>query len=43
VSDLVTRGSFPQFLMAPVNFDALYAQHLRQQATQAAAAAAPQH
>lgn len=31
ISDLVTRGSFPQFLMAPVNFDALYAQHLRQQ------------
>ena len=35
VSDLVTRGSFPQFLMAPVNFDALYAQHLRQQSAQA--------
>jgi preprotein translocase subunit SecB len=30
VSDLVTRGSFPQLLLAPVNFDALYAQHLRQ-------------
>jgi preprotein translocase subunit SecB len=42
ISDLVTRGSFPQFLMAPVNFDALYAQHLRQQASQATAAA-PQH
>jgi preprotein translocase subunit SecB len=35
VSDVVTRGSFPQFLLAPVNFDALYAQHLRQQAQQA--------
>jgi preprotein translocase subunit SecB len=34
ISDLVSRGSFPQFLMAPVNFDALYAQHLRQQAGQ---------
>jgi preprotein translocase subunit SecB len=33
VSDLVTRGSFPQFLMAPVNFDALYAQHAARQQT----------
>lgn len=28
VSDLVMRGGFPQFLLAPVNFDALYAKHL---------------
>lgn len=26
VSDLVTRASFPQLILAPVNFDALYAQ-----------------
>lgn len=26
VSDLVNRGSFPQLLLAPVNFEALYAQ-----------------
>lgn len=32
ISDLVTRGGFPQLLLAPVNFDALYAEHLRQQA-----------
>jgi len=32
VSDLVTKGGFPQLLLAPVNFDALYAQHLQQQA-----------
>ncbi len=31
VSDLVTRGSFPQFLLAPVNFEALYAQQQMQQ------------
>lgn len=31
ISDLVTRGGFPQLLLAPVNFDALYAQHLQQQ------------
>ena len=36
VSDLVTRGSFPQFLLQPVNFEAVYAQQ-RQQAQQAAA------
>lgn len=28
VSDLVTRGGFPPLLLSPVNFDALYAQHL---------------
>lgn len=31
VSDLVTRGGFPQLLLEPVNFDAMYAQHLEQQ------------
>ena len=28
ISDLVTKGGFPQFLLQPVNFDALYQQHL---------------
>ncbi len=40
VSDLVNRGSFPQLLLAPVNFDALYAESQRQQQEQKAAAAA---
>jgi preprotein translocase subunit SecB len=31
VSDIVTRGGFPQLLLAPINFDALYEQHLQQQ------------
>lgn len=31
VSDLVSKGSFPQLLLQPINFDALYAQHLQQQ------------
>lgn len=35
VSDLVTKGGFPQLLLAPVNFDALYAQHLQQLQQQA--------
>ena len=30
VSSLVDKGSFPQLLLAPVNFDALYAQHLQE-------------
>ncbi|MCX7096048.1 MAG: protein-export chaperone SecB [Methylobacter sp.] len=29
ISDLVTKGGFPQMLLAPVNFDALYSQHLQ--------------
>ena len=31
ISDLVTRGGFQPLLLAPVNFDVLYAQHLEQQ------------
>ena len=35
ISDLVNRGSFPQFLMQPVNFEAIY--HERKQRAAAAA------
>ncbi len=46
IADLSTRGGFPPLLMQPINFDALYAQALRereQQQQQAQAAqAAPQ-
>ncbi|MGZ8219238.1 protein-export chaperone SecB [Methylomagnum sp.] len=38
VSDLVVRGGFPPMLLAPVNFDALYAQHLQQAQQQAESA-----
>lgn len=31
ITDLVSRGSFPQLVLAPINFDALYAQHRAQQ------------
>jgi preprotein translocase subunit SecB len=31
VSNLVSQGGFPQFLLPPVNFDALYAQSAVQQ------------
>jgi preprotein translocase subunit SecB len=37
VSDLVTKGGFPQLVLSPVNFDAMY-MHQKQQAEQAAAA-----
>ena len=37
VSDLVTRGGFPQLLLAPVNFDALYEDNERRKAAQPAA------
>jgi preprotein translocase subunit SecB len=33
VSDLVVRGGFPQLILAPVNFDALYNQHMEKQKT----------
>ncbi len=36
VSDLITKGGFPQLLLAPVNFDALYGQHQQQMQQQAA-------
>ncbi|MCW9048288.1 MAG: protein-export chaperone SecB [Gammaproteobacteria bacterium] len=39
ISDLVTKGGFPQMLLSPVNFNALYMQHQQQQAQQEAATA----
>lgn len=36
ISDLVTRGSFPQFVLQPVNFEALYAQQRQAKAAEAA-------
>jgi preprotein translocase subunit SecB len=37
IDSLVQRGSFPALMLAPVNFDALYAQSMAQQAAQASA------
>lgn len=34
ISDIVTRAGFPQLLLAPINFDALYQQHLQEAAKQ---------
>ena len=38
ISDVVVKGGFPQLLLQPINFDALYAQALQQRAGQNAAA-----
>lgn len=35
VGDMINRGSFPQLNLAPVNFDALYADHLQKQSAEA--------
>ncbi len=34
VSDLITAGGFPPFLLQPINFEALYAESVRQRAAQ---------
>lgn len=39
IDALVVKGSFPAVMLAPINFDALYAQRKQQQAAQAAQAA----
>lgn len=35
ISDVVGKGSFPQLLLAPVNFDALFAEAMKRQAQEA--------
>lgn len=37
VADIVTKGGFPQLLLAPVNFDALFAQHMQRLQTESGA------
>ncbi len=39
IADLVAKGGFPQVLLAPVNFNAMYMQHQQQQAQQSGGAA----
>ena len=36
VSDLVNKGSFPQLVLSPINFEALFAQQIQQQKEKAA-------
>lgn len=43
IADLITRGGFPQLLLSPVNFDALYAEYAQQQQKQASGEEEVQH
>lgn len=43
VTDLVSKGSFPQLLLNPVNFDAVYAQHMQEQQKKASENAGNTH
>jgi preprotein translocase subunit SecB len=43
LSDLIMKGSFPQMVLQPVNFDALYAQHQQEVAKQAQGATEAKH
>jgi preprotein translocase subunit SecB len=40
ISDIVTKGSFPQLLLAPINFDAAFAENMSRLHQEAQAAAA---
>jgi preprotein translocase subunit SecB len=43
ISDIVMKGSFPQMVLQPVNFDMLYAQHQQELAKKAQAEGEAQH
>ncbi|RLU01888.1 protein-export chaperone SecB [Ketobacter sp.] len=43
VSDVVARGTFPQFLLQPINFEAAFAENLRKQQEKAQQDAQPAH
>ena len=43
VSDVVARGTFPQFLLQPINFEAAFAENLRKQQEKAQPEEQPTH
>lgn len=43
ISDVVARGTFPQFLLQPINFEAAFAENLRKQQEQAKQDPQPTH
>jgi preprotein translocase subunit SecB len=43
ISDIVTKGGFPQLLIAPVNFEMLYLQEMQRRQQQDEGSAAPTH
>ena len=42
IASMVQKGGFPEFVLQPINFDALYLQSQQQAAQQQAAASAPE-
>ncbi len=42
IASIVQKGGFPEFVLQPLNFDALYAQSLKEKQAQAQVQAAPQ-
>jgi preprotein translocase subunit SecB len=43
IAGIIQKGGFPEFVLQPINFDALYQQSLQQQQAEAAAAAPETH
>lgn len=43
IASMIQKGGFPEFVLQPINFDALYMQSKQQQAEQAAAGKAETH
>jgi len=43
ISDVISRGSFPQMLLAPINFDAMFADAMKKKAEQESTANAVKH
>ena len=43
IASMIQKGGFPEFVLQPINFDALYMQSKQQQAEQAAAGQAETH
>ncbi len=41
IANIISKGGFPEFILQPINFDALYAQGMAQAKAQAEAAAQP--
>ncbi len=41
IAGIIQKGGFPEFVLQPINFDALYQQGLEQQATEAVASGQP--
>ncbi len=39
IAGVIQKGGFPEFVLQPINFDALYQQSLQQQQAEAASAA----